>query len=68
MPLSIQSIKALGVAVSKIEEKAAIIKEVKGREVLDSRGNPTVEVRRPRRARPGGRPLDAALLPTRRSR
>jgi len=44
MPLSIQSIKALGVDVSKIEEKAAIIKEVKGREVLDSRGNPTVEV------------------------
>ena len=60
--------KPMDAVVKQVQFSLNNIKEVKGREVLDSRGNPTVEVRRPRRARPGGRPLDAALLPTRRSR
>lgn len=45
MPLSIAALKAAGVDTSTL--KLDIIKEVKAREILDSRGNPTIEVRRP---------------------
>ena len=44
MPLSIASLKAAGVDVSGIESKLSIIKDIVAREILDSRGNPTVEV------------------------
>jgi len=42
MPLSIAALKANGVTVD--DTKMAAIKEIKAREILDSRGNPTVEV------------------------
>ena len=45
MPLGIAALKAAGVDTSAL--KLDIIKEVKAREILDSRGNPTIEVRRP---------------------
>jgi len=44
MPLDIQTLKNLGVDLSKIEKDLTTISDVKAREVLDSRGNPTVEV------------------------
>jgi len=44
MPLDINSLKAAGVDVSGIEAKLPIISKIFGREILDSRGNPTVEV------------------------
>jgi hypothetical protein len=45
MPIGIAALKAAGVDTSAL--KLDIIKEVKAREILDSRGNPTIEVRRP---------------------
>jgi len=44
MPLSLTALKAAGVDVSKFEASLSIIKEIHAREILDSRGNPTVEV------------------------
>merc|ERR1719409_1916334 len=44
MPLDLNSLKAAGVDVSAIEAKLPLIKTVFAREILDSRGNPTVEV------------------------
>ena len=45
MPLSVTTLKAAGLDISSIEAKLSVISDVKAREVLDSRGNPTVEVR-----------------------
>ena len=45
MPLSVNTLKAAGLDISSIEAKLSVISDVKAREVLDSRGNPTVEVR-----------------------
>jgi enolase len=42
--VSITALKAAGVDVSAIEGKLALIESIKAREILDSRGNPTVEV------------------------
>merc|ERR1719390_430049 len=42
--VSIQALKAAGVDISKIEGDLSIIESIVGREILDSRGNPTVEV------------------------
>lgn len=44
MPLDIKALKAAGVAVESIEAKLPIISKLVAREILDSRGNPTVEV------------------------
>ena len=44
MPLSLAALKAAGVDVSKIEADLPLIAKIKAREILDSRGNPTVEV------------------------
>ena len=44
MPLSLTALKAAGVDVSKIEADLPLIATIKAREILDSRGNPTVEV------------------------
>ena len=44
MPLSLASLKAAGVDVSVIESQLTLIKSLRAREILDSRGNPTVEV------------------------
>jgi len=44
VPLSLTALKAAGVDVSKFEASLSIIKEIHAREILDSRGNPTVEV------------------------
>jgi len=44
MPLSIAALKAAGVDLSKCDATIDIIKEIHAREILDSRGNPTVEV------------------------
>jgi len=40
----LNALKAAGIDLSKIEGKLSLIESIKGREVLDSRGNPTVEV------------------------
>ena len=45
MPIGIAALKAAGVDTSAL--KLDIIKEVKAREILDSRGNPTIDVRHP---------------------
>jgi len=42
--VSINALKAAGVDISKIEAKLGLIESIKAREILDSRGNPTVEV------------------------
>ena len=42
MPLSIAALKAAGVAID--EAKMCAIETIVAREILDSRGNPTVEV------------------------
>ena len=44
MPLSITSLTAAGVDLSKITDGMTKIKSLTAREILDSRGNPTVEV------------------------
>ena len=44
MPLELNALKAAGVDVSAIEAKLPLISKIVGREILDSRGNPTVEV------------------------
>ena len=55
MPIGIAALKAAGVDTSAL--KLDIIKEVKAREILDSRGNPTIEVRRPSSIRELNGPL-----------
>merc|ERR1719253_217907 len=42
--VSLDALRAAGVDLSAIEGKLSLIESIKGREVLDSRGNPTVEV------------------------
>jgi len=42
--VSLQALKKLGVDLSKVEAELSLIDSIKGREILDSRGNPTVEV------------------------
>jgi enolase len=42
--VSIQALKAAGIDISKIEGDLSLIESIVGREILDSRGNPTVEV------------------------
>jgi len=42
--VSINALKAAGIDISKIEGKLSLIESIKAREILDSRGNPTVEV------------------------
>merc|ERR1719460_1113608 len=44
MPLSLAALKAKGVDTTKIEAALPKIASIKAREILDSRGNPTVEV------------------------
>merc|ERR1719460_2993208 len=44
MPLSLAALKAAGVDYSAIQDKLSLIATITGREILDSRGNPTVEV------------------------
>jgi len=44
MPLSLTSLKAAGFDTGALTDKITKISKVKAREVLDSRGNPTVEV------------------------
>jgi len=44
MPFSLESLKAAGVDMSPVQDKLGKIATIVGREVLDSRGNPTVEV------------------------
>lgn len=44
MPLELNALKASGVDLSAIEAKLPLISRIVGREILDSRGNPTVEV------------------------
>ena len=44
MPLSLSALKAAGVDTSKIDAGLPLIASVTAREILDSRGNPTVEV------------------------
>jgi len=44
MPLSLAALKAKGVDTSKIESELSKIASLTAREILDSRGNPTVEV------------------------
>eukprot|EP00746_Dinoflagellata_sp_MGD_P152060 gnl/MRDRNA2_/MRDRNA2_83410_c0_seq1.p1 gnl/MRDRNA2_/MRDRNA2_83410_c0~~gnl/MRDRNA2_/MRDRNA2_83410_c0_seq1.p1 ORF type:complete len:462 (+),score=132.76 gnl/MRDRNA2_/MRDRNA2_83410_c0_seq1:101-1486(+) len=44
MAVSISALKAAGVDLSAIESGLAIIESIVAREILDSRGNPTVEV------------------------
>jgi len=42
--VSLSALKAAGVDYSKIQDKLSLIASITGREILDSRGNPTVEV------------------------
>merc|ERR1719478_450327 len=42
--VSLPALKKLGVDLSKVEAELSLIESIKGREILDSRGNPTVEV------------------------
>jgi len=42
--VSLSALKKLGVDLSKVEAELSLIESIKGREILDSRGNPTVEV------------------------
>jgi len=44
MPLSLEALKAAGIDCGAIESKLSKIATIKAREILDSRGNPTVEV------------------------
>jgi enolase len=44
MPFTLNGLKAAGLDVSSLGDKIDKIKSIKAREILDSRGNPTVEV------------------------
>jgi len=44
VPISIAALKANGVDCSAVESKLTLISKLHAREILDSRGNPTVEV------------------------
>jgi len=44
MPFSLTALKAAGVDISALDAKVPLISKLVAREILDSRGNPTVEV------------------------